>query len=480
MIKRALAVLSIITIAVAFFNDAEGQVRPKTFWDDVSYNLSVGVNNFHGDFDRLNGTSGDIVGLPFPTEGYHISFRLSKPLSLLDNPNSRFKAFAGGDFIHHRSKSVGASVPVDFSSITYAPINIINNAYGVNFGLSFEYNITDKLSIEPMIDVAYRLHNPQTDGLINQAGSIVTLNQNIPGLPSSVPPYDLRDIPETRVAGLEANAVSEGLASGAGGMRLSRQFIGNYKWFLQYSYMIFFDDYFDNTSRASSPSEGANDNDAMSMLKLGLSFPVVKDKRRTEEVTKPRVRIDRDKIAKIERIQNIANLVTTDEDLRELQRVMSDKILLYDTPGVRFNELAAEVEDRQVNLADSDINSEMVELPGGSFIMGLTSVDELNIQVQGRKRITINPFMIDKYEVTNEQYRAFLIAMGAIDAPRNVDPADTALANADYGAGMDWDDLLETASLTDYRTHANPPTLNGPEDLMPDSLQSHREKHLRK
>lgn len=50
----------------------------------------------------------------------------------------------------------------------------------------------------------------------------------------------------------------------------------------------------------------------------------------------------------------------------------------------------------------------MVRLPDGSFIMGLTDEDPLDIQNAGRKRVTVSSFYIDRFEVTNKEYRNFL------------------------------------------------------------------------
>ncbi len=50
----------------------------------------------------------------------------------------------------------------------------------------------------------------------------------------------------------------------------------------------------------------------------------------------------------------------------------------------------------------------MVRLPDGSFIMGLTDEDPLDIQNAGRKKVTVSSFYIDRFEVTNEEYRNFL------------------------------------------------------------------------
>lgn len=50
----------------------------------------------------------------------------------------------------------------------------------------------------------------------------------------------------------------------------------------------------------------------------------------------------------------------------------------------------------------------MVRLPDGSFIMGLTDEDPLDIQNAGRKKVTVSSFYVDRFEVTNEEYREYL------------------------------------------------------------------------
>jgi formylglycine-generating enzyme required for sulfatase activity len=50
----------------------------------------------------------------------------------------------------------------------------------------------------------------------------------------------------------------------------------------------------------------------------------------------------------------------------------------------------------------------MVRLPDGSFIMGLTDEDPLDIQNAGRKKVTVSSFYIDRFEITNKEYRDFI------------------------------------------------------------------------
>ena len=51
---------------------------------------------------------------------------------------------------------------------------------------------------------------------------------------------------------------------------------------------------------------------------------------------------------------------------------------------------------------------DMVRLPDGTFIMGLTDEDPFEIQSAGRRRVTVSAFYIDRFEVTNAEYRAYL------------------------------------------------------------------------
>ncbi len=69
--------------------------------------------------------------------------------------------------------------------------------------------------------------------------------------------------------------------------------------------------------------------------------------------------------------------------------------------------------------ADSDTTDEdsryedMSLIPDGTYIMGLTDEDPLSLQTAGRKRVTISAFHLDKYEVTNADYREYLDELSA-------------------------------------------------------------------
>ncbi|WP_179862282.1 formylglycine-generating enzyme family protein [Longibacter salinarum] len=51
---------------------------------------------------------------------------------------------------------------------------------------------------------------------------------------------------------------------------------------------------------------------------------------------------------------------------------------------------------------------DMVRLPDGTFIMGLTDEDPFEMQSAGRRRVTVSAFYIDRFEVTNAEYREYL------------------------------------------------------------------------
>ena len=51
---------------------------------------------------------------------------------------------------------------------------------------------------------------------------------------------------------------------------------------------------------------------------------------------------------------------------------------------------------------------DMVRLPDGTFIMGLTDEDPFDMQTSGRRRVTVSAFYIDRFEVTNAEYREYL------------------------------------------------------------------------
>src|SRR5207237_6049226 len=72
---------------------------------------------------------------------------------------------------------------------------------------------------------------------------------------------------------------------------------------------------------------------------------------------------------------------------------------------------------------DAPRHKDMVLIPGGKFVMGLTREQQLKLAAeyhvspdllgtQPYREVELPPFWIDKYEVTNAQYRLFLEATG--------------------------------------------------------------------
>jgi formylglycine-generating enzyme required for sulfatase activity len=57
---------------------------------------------------------------------------------------------------------------------------------------------------------------------------------------------------------------------------------------------------------------------------------------------------------------------------------------------------------------DESPSDELRKVPAGTFVMGLTDEDPLDLQQAGRKRISVTSFKIEKFEVSNADYRAFL------------------------------------------------------------------------
>jgi|AntRauTorcE11898_2_1112593.scaffolds.fasta_scaffold05220_2 formylglycine-generating enzyme required for sulfatase activity len=463
--------LSLCVIALGISNTKIQAQSYFGFWDNVDINFGIGVTNFHTDYESAISGNTDFVGIPFPFEGISAGLMLSKPLDYIESPDYNVRINFGINYQTYHSPSVNNFQPYlsnQDQSFSYIPSSIKNFKAGPSLGLSLEYFVTRQTSIEPFIGVEASLHNPTANALINVSRNTIASDAELSGA-NIFSPYNLVDISQTRLS-TETDAVSNIIFNANAGLKISTAIVGNYRWFMKYSIGYFFDDYFDNTSEAISG--GPNGNDTFTGLEFGFLFPINNEARQAAQAEQQIMRIDRKQVAKIERIQNIANLVTTDEDLRELQRIMSDKILLYDTPGVRFNELASKTTERREKLGNTSYEVEMIEVPGGSYIIGLTSVDELNIQVQGRKRVTINRFMIDKYEVSNLQYRIFLEQMGVPLGAGNMgggsEPLYTVVENGKTiqeivnGAGFDQQTIA---------AHGETPNFNN----MPDVLMPQRE-----
>lgn len=89
--------------------------------------------------------------------------------------------------------------------------------------------------------------------------------------------------------------------------------------------------------------------------------------------------------------------------------------------GCSKNEESPLPELQKPNLASAILSSEMVEIPAGEFTMGSNKVDNEGIQARygfpaplylnehPERKVTLKTFYIDKYEVTNHQYKQFLL-----------------------------------------------------------------------
>jgi formylglycine-generating enzyme required for sulfatase activity len=89
----------------------------------------------------------------------------------------------------------------------------------------------------------------------------------------------------------------------------------------------------------------------------------------------------------------------------------------------------------------------MVRLPDGSFIMGLTDEDPLDIQNAGRKKVTVSSFYIDRFEVTNEEYRSFINDLSEDEQESRL-PDSTAWSEA--ASGANWETYFYGSERSDY------------------------------
>lgn len=94
----------------------------------------------------------------------------------------------------------------------------------------------------------------------------------------------------------------------------------------------------------------------------------------------------------------------------------------------------------------SGVNTTMVLLPGGEFIMGLNDEDPLGIQPAGNVRIAVNAFWMDQYEVTNVQYRSFLESLTPIER-RTMMPDSIAWAKE---VGFPWSIYFRDENYANY------------------------------
>ncbi|MFU8862035.1 MAG: formylglycine-generating enzyme family protein [Cyclonatronaceae bacterium] len=421
------------------------------FFNGLDMTFSSGINAFYGDFDP--GSGAPVPGLFLPTGGYQFSLGFVKPTTWLRHHRNAVNIHFGLDYLHFKSATYASGLPVDPAQISgnLIPVNFYNTAIGPYAGLGIKLHLNDNTTFEPFLNLALYYQDPKTDGFVDADGNRVSSPVSRSGLSRG---YSLKKVPETRSAG-EADAVKSFLPAFDTGFRFGTV-IGGFDWYLQYRFHGLLSNYFDNTSDASRTRVEMN---SITGFSLGIKIPVGS----RGSIGNPG---SRDMA-----IRQLADYVQTDEDILALQEAMNGRIIPANAPGVRYNALAAKAQPRTVRLGSSAYTTDMVMLPGGSYVMGNNSVDELQIQPQGRKRVTINPFMMDKYQVSNREYRVFLKAMGI----SGMDRSDAVLDTLDTGRQLSWQELLTLAglNLTDAQRAevVNFPDLNGPGYLVPDSTR---------
>lgn len=100
----------------------------------------------------------------------------------------------------------------------------------------------------------------------------------------------------------------------------------------------------------------------------------------------------------------------------------------------------------------------MTLIPAGEFLMGNPAGSDGLPDEQPQRLISLSPFWIDRYEVTNEAYARFVLATGH-RAPENANPASTLWENNRPISGIDthpvvnvsWDDAVAYCSWAGKR-----------------------------
>lgn len=96
----------------------------------------------------------------------------------------------------------------------------------------------------------------------------------------------------------------------------------------------------------------------------------------------------------------------------------------------------------QDNVSDMGLQ---VKVPDGTFVMGLTDEDPLLLQTAGLKRVTVSAFLIDKHEVSNAEYRAFVTQQGN---QSGLTPDASAWSRA--GSASTMESYFQNAAYDDY------------------------------
>jgi len=116
-------------------------------------------------------------------------------------------------------------------------------------------------------------------------------------------------------------------------------------------------------------------------------------------------------------------------------------------PVVAEASTADSLESEVTEESARSVTEDMVYIHDGMFIMGLTDEDPLMLQVAGLKRVTLSAYYIDKYEVSNEAYRAFLEGLDAEERARML-PDSTVWQS--LGNRYGWTDYFWGAQYSKY------------------------------
>lgn len=131
-----------------------------------------------------------------------------------------------------------------------------------------------------------------------------------------------------------------------------------------------------------------------------------------------------------------------EDDTQPASRVLPDT--LYRTTNDRANRPDR---DNRTARPDTSRYGDMVKVPSGTFIMGLTDEDPLSLQNAGRKRVTVSSFYIDQYEVTNAEYREYLSELAPDEREENM-PDSTVWTDARSQEG--WSSYFRSELFSDH------------------------------
>lgn len=429
----------------------------QSFFSNMSLDIAGGFGNFNGNFNPQ--------GLGFvPPRGATYDITLAKPVYTLEQYDITFLGRAGFNYLYYNSGGLPVNRAANFAQNNSGGVmftNVINNAFGLKLGFAVNIPAFLGLYAEPTFDLAFYGHRPRTDGFVNQSG------ENVDGpADTGFNPYDNFRIADNPDALLPGETIPTFLPAANIGMKVGTGALGA-DVYLKFDYHKFLSPYFDATEEAVTNTAASN---AMSTLSLGVSVPMGE---RSIVNTRVRGAAGMGSMSQEDQIRTLASSIDSREDAQVVMEASGGRLLAADAPGVRINPLAGQtIESVSYLDADSLIAVEMVELPGSNYIIGLTDVDELSIQVAGNKRVSISPFQMDKNEVTLLQYRAFLVSMGVdLAAEESITVERDELLQEEYNIEqrMSWEELLQEAELAEFpEDYTNPPDLSNVNYLIPD------------